>query len=242
VARWRAYSLVALLILVAAGWVFYKHGRSIWVPRLRPWIGYQSVEGVVRSVDATAGARVRAALARAGVPARPDRLWLVAFKDDRRMELWASKAGGQRVLVTTWRILGASGTSGPKLREGDRQVPEGVYGLGELNPNSNYHLSLRVNYPSEKDRAWAARDGRIRLGGDIFIHGKDVSIGCLAIGDDAVEELFWLAAEVGRGAFTVLIVPTDLRRSPAPRLSVGWGEELYANLAAELKRFPVDGR
>jgi murein L,D-transpeptidase YafK len=103
-------------------------------------------------------------------------------------------------------------------------------------------LSLRVNYPSEKDRAWAARDGRTRLGGDIFIHGKDVSIGCLAIGDDAVEELFWLTAEVGRGAFTVVIVPTDLRRNPAPRLSVGWGGELYANLAAELKLFPVSER
>jgi hypothetical protein len=239
VTRWKAYTVVVLLILFGAGWVFFKHGRSIWVPRLRPWIGYQSIQGVVRSIDATAGARIRASLAQAGVPARPERLWLLAFKDERRMELWASKASGERALVTTWRILGASGASGPKLREGDRQVPEGVYGLGELNPNSNYHLSLRVNYPSDKDRAWAARDGRTRLGGDIFIHGKDVSIGCLAIGDDAVEELFWLSAEVGRGAFTVVIVPTDLRRAPAPKLQVAWAQELYAGLVAELRRFTV---
>jgi murein L,D-transpeptidase YafK len=158
-------------------------------------------------------------------------------KDGRRLELWAAKSSGERVRVTAWPVLAASGGEGPKLREGYRQVPEGIYQIEGLNPNSAYHLSLKVGYPNSSDRAWAARDGRTRLGGDIFIHGKDVSIGCLAIGDDAIEELFWLAGTVGRGAFTVVIVPTDLRRKPAPNVSVAWAPELYRPLITELAQF-----
>ena len=118
---------------------------------------------------------------------------------------------GAGVRVRSWPVLTASGGPGPKLREGDRQVPEGVYSVDQLNPNSAYHLSLRLNYPNAFDRAHAATDGRERLGGDIFIHGKDVSIGCLAIGDDAIEELFWLAGTAGKDAFTTVIVPTEGR-------------------------------
>jgi hypothetical protein len=232
--------IVVLALLVSAGgWIFHEHGRTVWVSWLRPLTGPRSVEGVVSALDGTAGRRVRDMLARAGVPARPERLWLLAVKDERRLELWASNSTGGRVLVTSWRVLAASGTAGPKLREGDRQVPEGVYRIDGLNPNSAYHLSLRVDYPNAKDRVWAARDGRTRLGGDIFIHGKDVSIGCLAIGDDAIEELFWLAGTVGRDVFTVVIVPTDLRRNPAPNLRVAWAPELYASLKDELVRFPI---
>jgi hypothetical protein len=199
----------------------------------------RSVGEVVRALDASAGARVRSALAAAGAPARPRRLWLVGFKDARRLELWAEGTAGRRLRVTSWPILAASGGPGPKLRQGDLQVPEGVYRLEGLNPNSAYHLSLRVGYPSGADRARAARDGRTHLGGDIYIHGKDVSIGCVAIGDRAIEELFWLAGTVGPAAFTVLLVPTDLRRRPGPRLAdVPWAEELYRELRVELGRFP----
>lgn len=233
-------AVVALLIGAS---VFYKHGRSIWVPWLRPFTDSRSVEAVVSALDGTAGARVRVALARAGAPARPGRLWLVALKDERRLELWASNATGARVLVESWRVLAASGSAGPKLREGDRQVPEGVYRIDGLNPNSAYHLSVRIAYPNADDRAWAACDGRTRLGGDIFIHGKNVSIGCLAIGDDAIEELFWLAGTVGRDAFTVVIAPTDLRRNPPPAVATtAWAPELYRELKIELERFPTTAR
>jgi murein L,D-transpeptidase YafK len=144
------------------------------------------------------------------------------------------------VKVRSWAVLAASGGAGPKLREGDRQVPEGVYRIDQLNPNSAYHLSLRIDYPNAVDRAQAARDGRQRLGGDIFIHGKDVSVGCLAIGDEAIEELFWLAATVGKDAFTVVIAPTDLRRSPPPEpRGPAWVMDLYRDLQRELEKFPV---
>jgi hypothetical protein len=201
--------------------------------------GGATVEGVVARVDATAGARMRAALAAAHAPARPERLWLVGVKDARRLELWAARGDGRRVLVRSWRMLAASGVAGPKLREGDLQVPEGLYRIDSLNPNSAYHLSLRVSYPNADDRTRARADGRTRLGGDIYIHGKDVSIGCIAIGDEGIEELFWLAATVGRSPFTVVLVPTDLRRNAAPAVPAApWAGELYRTLKAELERFP----
>ena len=67
-------------------------------------------------------------------------------------------------------ILAASGVLGPKLREGDKQVPEGIYGAEALNPNSKFHLSIRLNYPNTFDRRMAQSDGRTQLGGDIMIH------------------------------------------------------------------------
>jgi len=71
--------------------------------------------------------------------------------------------------VADYRITAASGTAGPKLREGDRQVPEGIYRIVGLNPNSRYHLSMKLDYPNAFDRHQAARDGRARPGSDIFI-------------------------------------------------------------------------
>jgi hypothetical protein len=229
VPRRRLLVAAVLAVLLAGGWALVGHGS-------------RSVEAVTKSLDGSAGARVREALARAGAPAHPSRFWLVAVKDEKRLDLWAETALGQRVFVRSWSVLAASGTGGPKLREGDRQVPEGVYRIVGLNPNSAYHLSLKVDYPNAMDRAWAARDGRTGLGGDIFIHGKDVSIGCLAIGDAAVEELFWLAATEGREAFTVVIVPTDLRRNPPPTISSAWAPDLYRSLRDELERFPATHR
>ena len=82
-----------------------------------------------------------------------------------------------------------SGRLGPKLKEGDRQVPEGLYRVESLNPNSRYHLSLRVNYPNEQDKSYGRLDGRNNLGTDIMIHGKDCSIGCLAMGDPSCDFL-----------------------------------------------------
>src|SRR5207244_3968581 len=116
----------------------------------------------------------------------PAELALLAFKQERLLEVYATdkKMGGFK-FVQAYPILGASGELGPKLREGDGQVPEGLYAINFLNPNSLYHLSLRVSYPNDFDRAQAKRDGRQKLGGDIMIHGSFASIGCLAMGDEA---------------------------------------------------------
>src|SRR5207244_1303824 len=136
----------------------------------------------------------------------PAELMLIAYKREKRLEVWAPKRRGW-VKVKSYPILAASGGRGPKLREGDQQVPEGVYRLTDLNPNSKFHLSIRVDYPSDRDRGWAERDQRTELGGDIFIHGDEVSKGCLAMGDARIEELFLLVAEAGLEDSRIIIAP-----------------------------------
>jgi murein L,D-transpeptidase YafK len=140
--------------------------------------------------------------------------------------------------VRNYEIRRASGEAGPKLREGDGQVPEGLYRIDGLNPNSSYHLSLKINYPNEFDRQQASIDGRTQLGGDIFIHGREVSIGCLAMGDDAIEELFVLAHRVGKENISVLLAPRDFRQRPiSGSAGVAWVDTLYSQVRQELKRY-----
>jgi hypothetical protein len=155
---------------------------------------------------------------KAQIPYPPDRLVFVGLKQEKRLEVWASGADGQFKLIRTYPILGVSGRLGPKLREGDRQVPEGIYRIESLNPNSRYHLSMRINYPNEFDRARAKEENRTNLGSDIMIHGGSASIGCLAMGDEATEDLFILAAETGIEKITVILTPADLRTTELPGL------------------------
>lgn len=127
-----------------------------------------------------------------------ERITIVVLKQERTLIVF-THSKDIRTRVVEYPILAASGTTGPKLKEGDRQVPEGFYKVSFLNPNSRFHLSLRVDYPSTEDIDAAKSDGRDvnTLGGDIMIHGGAASIGCIAIGDEAIEELFWLVATVG---------------------------------------------
>jgi len=161
---------------------------------------------------------------------------LVGLKQERQLEVWVSNPPRR---LKSYPILGASGVLGPKLREGDRQVPEGIYRIESLNPNSLYHLALRVNYPNAFDKAKGALDGREDLGCDIMIHGKDCSIGCLAMGDEAAEELFVLAAETGRDNMSVILSPVDFRvrelPSRMPELPE-WTGELYDAVRQELMK------
>jgi murein L,D-transpeptidase YafK len=169
----------------------------------------------------------------------PERVWLVALKDERRLELWAGTPAA-RALVKEYEILAASGGPGPKRRQGDLQVPEGIYRILWLNPASAYHLSMKVDYPNAFDRAKARIDRRTDLGGDIFIHGRNVSIGCLALGDAAIEELFVLAAAVGVDQVEAVIAPHDFRKRPpvlSARPDPTWLPELYADLARALAPF-----
>lgn len=182
--------------------------------------------------------RMKPGFARAGVEYPPRRVTLIAFKQERRLEVFAGGQDSVTGMVLEYRILAASGKTGPKLREGDMQVPEGVYAIESLNPNSMYHVALRVGYPSEEDRARAAEDGRTQLGGDIMIHGGAGSVGCLAVGDPAAEELFVLAADVGIQGVELLICPVDWRR-PDARVGIegmpAWVATRYALLRERLK-------
>jgi hypothetical protein len=175
----------------------------------------------------------------------PDKVSLVAIKDRKVIELHAQSGTGKWTFIHSYPVLAASGKVGPKLRRGDRQVPEGIYRITYLNPNSQYHVSLRVNYPNAFDRKMARKEGRKDLGGDIMIHGKRTSAGCLAMGDDAAEELFVLVAEVGKSNTTLIIAPTDFRSAAAPPPgkpppnSPEWLPELYTEVATAMSDYKV---
>lgn len=183
--------------------------------------------------------RLRPTFEGAGAKYPPGELAFVAFKDARRLEVYAREAQQPWRFIKSYPVLAASGAPGPKLAEGDRQVPEGIYRVESLNPNSRFHLSVRLDYPNEFDRRVAKLDGRTQLGGDIMIHGNSVSIGCLAIGDEAAEEVFVLSALVGREAVKVVISPTDFRCSATRSLpeQPGWIAGLYAMIREELRQF-----
>jgi hypothetical protein len=191
----------------------------------------------LRQIGPTAQERLHAKFVAAKAPWRPAELALVALKDEKVLELHARPAGGSWTFIHRYPVLAASGITGPKLRRGDKQVPEGIYGISFLNPNSRFHVALRVNYPNAFDRRMGERDGRKDLGGDIMIHGKAASTGCLAIGDAAAEELFVLAAKTGLKNIKLVIAPTDLRKNalPAPDVTQPhWVPQLYSELASAM--------
>jgi hypothetical protein len=238
----RRTSVVVLVVAMAsiAALMVYRVGRPRWKSMSKPASRNRTVEDVLRDLGPAAEARLRPYFDRARVAYPPARLAFLAFKREARIELWGATSAGPWIRVRDYPILAASGGPGPKLREGDRQVPEGVYRLDALNPNSAYHLSMRLDYPNAFDREMAMRSGRTNLGGDIFIHGSAVSIGCLAMGDEAVEELFVLVARVGLARVRVILAPTDFRTaSPASaeRPGAPWIRVLYDDLARELQAF-----
>jgi len=202
--------------------------------------GQPDLDAALRRLEGGAELRLKARFLRAGVEFPPERVQFIAFKESRRMELWVYSEGQWRHLHD-YPIFAASGETGPKLREGDKQVPEGFYNIVELNPNSHFHLSMKLNYPNVFDWTQAAREGRERPGSNIFIHGSAWSTGCLAVGNRYVEELFYLIARVGLENAAVLIAPYDFRLG---RIRLGasqpaWVGELYAYLKLRLADFPV---
>lgn len=229
---------VAVVLVVLAVLFAVSPAREWVIAKLS---GSRTVDDVVRAHGEPARDRLEPAFAAADVPYPPPAVTLAVLKDTKTLELWAGTPGELR-LVKQYPVLAASGQSGPKLKEGDHQVPEGIYAVESLNPNSRYHLALRVNYPNEFDRERAARDGRSDLGGDIMIHGSNVSVGCLAMGDPAIEELFVLAVDAGIENVAILIAPTDPRKrdlEPAEG-DPAWVSELYEQISAAFGELRAD--
>lgn len=136
---------------------------------------------------------------------------IVAIKDPGYVDVFLNGEKWQRFAFTAH-----SGTSGPKLQEGDRQIPEGFYRTVALNPNSAYYLSIKINYPNAQDKIRSQALGISDFGSDIYIHGKDASIGCIAIGDDAIEQLFYVVHRCGLEHVEVLISPVNLLEKSPP--------------------------
>lgn len=187
-----------------------------------------------------AEARLKPYFKRAGLPYPPKQIALLVFKNTKRMELWARNNIQDRWhYIKTFRVYAASGGPGPKLHRMDHQVPEGIYKIIGLNPRSRFDLSMHVNYPNAFDRYHAKLDGRHHLGGDIFIHGNRRSIGCIAIGNKNIEQLFVLADLVGIHHIEVIIAPNDLRNQKPlrSREHVKWLPQLYAKIKKALQPF-----
>jgi murein L,D-transpeptidase YafK len=136
---------------------------------------------------------IRARCETSGLPYPPRELFIRAFKREGEVETWAREVDGPFRLVATFPVTAASGGPGPKRKQGDKQVPEGCYRISVFNPQSKFHLSLGLDYPNASDRI---RSDRAHPGAEIYIHGRDRSVGCLPLGDPAIEELYLLALDV----------------------------------------------
>lgn len=147
----------------------------------------------VREAKSVADAPLHDAFAKVGLTFPSAHIYLRAFKREHELEVWGQGADGRYLLVKTYAIcsLGGSGL-GPKIRRGDEQVPEGFYHVVEFNPSSDYHLSLRLDYPNAADLARAAAPD---LGNDIYLHGGCKSAGCLPLTDAGIEQIYWLAVQ-----------------------------------------------
>jgi len=188
----------------------------------------------------------------ANVPYPPKRMVLVGFKDSKQLECYVESmsdvqnngTGQPKPLqhVKTWPIFRASGQLGPKRREGDRQVPEGIYEIEALNPNSRFHLSLKVNYPNAFDLARASEDGRDEPGSWIMIHGGNASTGCLAMGDRTIEEIYTLAEKIGIENIELWLCPVDFRVRDLPAtmpVIPEWMPAIYDELRDKLSTLPA---
>jgi murein L,D-transpeptidase YafK len=135
-------------------------------------------------------------------------VYIRSFKYDSQLEVWVKQERKDAYqLFKTYRVCALAGSLGPKRMQGDYQVPEGYYYINEFNPNSNYYLSLGLNYPNASDRILS---DSIQPGGDIYIHGSCVTVGCIPVTDTYIEEIYLLSAfarDAGQEFIPVHIFP-----------------------------------
>ena len=218
--------------------ILYQYGRSLWYPVFIKVTGKDTVADIYERVGKQAETKLTSYFNQANIKFPANKITLIALKDERVLEVWGPTDSGN-TLVHKYKFTGFSGRLGPKLKFGDNQIPEGVYNLEYLNPNSSYHLSMKIDYPNEFDRSAAKKEGRTDLGDDIFIHGKSGSIGCIPIGDASIEELFILVYRVGIDNVKVIIAPNDLRlnKPKYSNSSLIWLDDKYNRILNLLMKY-----
>lgn len=234
----KGYLFLVLIVMLLLT-LFFSKGPI--VDRIQEKRGRQTVSSIRKKYGKQVFARIQSDLQSAGFDTYPDKLQLLAFKEEKILEVYGRK-NKEWILIKKYPFTGFTGVVGPKLIRGDGQIPEGVYKIEYLNPNSFLHLSAKVNYPNKFDRKKAKKDDRTLLGGDIFIHGSDFTIGCIPIGDRAIEELFIMLSYAVNKGVKVVISPHDFRINPTyPDISyLSWEDELYDMITKELQKFPVE--
>jgi murein L,D-transpeptidase YafK len=187
-------------------------------------------------------AGIRARVEKLGLRYPVARVYIRAFKSEGLLELWIAGRTGPYRLFRSYPIAAMSGGLGPKKQEGDLQVPEGIYRIDRYNPYSRFLLSLGINYPNAVDRI---RSKGLKPGGDIFIHGSNVSIGCIAMTDDVIREIYLVAFDSQVKPVRVHIFPMRMEGVAFGRAfgnaPQGW-KELWRSLQPVYVRFEKNRR
>jgi murein L,D-transpeptidase YafK len=217
--------LIALAVFSGAFVLLSRDGRqlldraSIAFTRLSNNWYYRSGKPLPGTPDlAKLDARLEAKGLKLGAP-----VFVRIFKLESALELWMEKDGRYQ-LFATYPICLWSGRLGPKLKEGDLQAPEGFYSVTkeQLNPNSRWHRSFNLGFPNAFDRAHG------RTGSFLMVHGGCQSVGCYAMTNDVVDEIWRLvtaALDSGQPAFDVQVFPFRMtERNLAARHSERWGD------------------
>lgn len=170
-------------------------------------------------------------------------IFLRVFKAQNEMELWArNDASSEYKLVKLYHICALSGILGPKRTEGDRQVPEGCYFIDEFNPKSDFYLSLLLNYPNYSDMVQGDKQ---KPGGDIYIHGGCVTVGCMPMTDEGIQELYVICLNAkcaGDTYIPVHIYPTRFTKAGLNFLGREYGKDeekqkFWVNLKSDYDYF-----
>lgn len=224
--------------LLLAAILFVILGRPVWYPIFQKVRGKKTLNDVYKTYGRKVEKMLIPLFEHKELKYPPEHVILIGLKAERKLEVWVKEDGNLHYLKT-YPFTSYCGVLGPKLMEGDRQIPEGIYRVNFLNPNSSYHLSMQINYPNQFDREMAKIDNRTGLGGEIFIHGSNVTIGCIPIGDENIEELFTLVYKTNILNTTVIISPYDMRvaQREVNYKNLEWLTILYEKINHELERF-----
>jgi murein L,D-transpeptidase YafK len=193
---------IGLIIAMIAGITCPAWGQSF----LSQQKNYKRVRTAIAEKEKT----VKDNLQKYGLAADSFHILMVAYKAEKQLEIYAGAGMANDVAckcIAVYDICASSGKLGPKRKKGDRQVPEGFYRIDRFNPSSNFYLSLGIDYPNQSDRRKSAAQNP---GGDIFIHGSCVTIGCLPVTDDKIKEIYLYAVHArnsGQRNIPVYIFP-----------------------------------
>jgi len=264
-----SHFLLFIILFLTAIALFYLYGKNFWMPHYKKYMKEQQIQTIIpckevnlscppctlthvgplqpkiiekeypKKEKLSSKQKLHRHLADANFVVYPKNLTLIGLKYERVLEVWTKK-DNKYIHITTYPFTAFSGILGPKFKEGDRQIPEGIYGISYLNPKSKFHLSMRVTYPNDFDKKMAKKENRTDLGGDIMIHGSNRTIGCIPIGDEKIEELYFLAQQVGIKNIKVILTPVDFRRievNITKNNKHPWLKDLYAKIKKEMKPF-----
>ena len=156
-------------------------------------------------------------------------IFIRIFKDPGVLEVWVESSNGTFKIFKSYKICTFSGNLGPKQKQGDHQSPEGFYfvSASRLNPWSSYHLSFNLGYPNKYDRSYG------RTGSALMVHGNCVSIGCYAMTDPYMNEIYALSAAAlrsGQPFFRVHSFPFKLEDELLSQYSSNQWHSFWLNL------------